>query len=228
MSSPKSSVAPADAPPIKQEIKEEEVEDTSFTAINKPDRKDSKDLTASAKRPAPEVDESVATPAKRTKGRLTPEGADMDPGARQRKKPPKKAVSTPKAIGTTVDELDPVDRKMIQMKDSGYGWKDIGKMWTEATGEVTAKSTLPNRYARIKANIMTMPEDEQRKLAEAIVWVEEDFEKTKWERISQRMQEQGVETKYAIGILQKQYQKMQAAAAATADGDKSGSTESPE
>ncbi|KAK7539425.1 uncharacterized protein J3D65DRAFT_675579 [Phyllosticta citribraziliensis] len=204
-------------PKIKQEIKDEEVE-TSFTAINAPAHEDSKDVATSVKRSASDVDERVASPAKRTKGRLTPEPTEEDllTPARQRK-PPKKNPSTPKTIGASLDQLDPLDLKLVQMKDSGYGWKDIGKMWTEATGEVTAKSTLPNRYARIKANIMTLPEDEQRKLVEAIAWVEEDYEKTKWERISQRMQEQGVETKYAISILQKQYQKMMAAAAPALD-----------
>ncbi|KAK8152259.1 hypothetical protein BC567DRAFT_253061 [Phyllosticta citribraziliensis] len=200
----------------KQEIKDEEVE-TSFTAINAPAHEDSKDVATSVKRSASDVDERVASPAKRTKGRLTPEPTEEDllTPARQRKLT--RRQSTPKTIGASLDQLDPLDLKLVQMKDSGYGWKDIGKMWTEATGEVTAKSTLPNRYARIKANIMTLPEDEQRKLVEAIAWVEEDYEKTKWERISQRMQEQGVETKYAISILQKQYQKMMAAAAPALD-----------
>lgn len=90
---------------------------------------------------------------------------------------------------------------MVQMKDAGKGWKVINAMWEKETGDRPAKSTLPNRYSRLMANLTSIPEDDQAKLAEAKAFVEQDFAKTKWERIGQRMRELGVENRYAVCVV---------------------------
>ncbi|KAK8232984.1 hypothetical protein HDK77DRAFT_494529 [Phyllosticta capitalensis] len=156
----------------------------------------------------------VESPVKRTKGRLTPPPMLNAETPRQRSTP--KKVSAPKAIATSLDQLSMLDRTMVQMKDAGKGWKEINAMWEKETGDRPAKSTLPNRYSRLMANLTSIPEDDQAKLAEAKAFVEQDFAKTKWERIGQRMRELGVENRYATTVLQKQWEKMEQAAARAA------------
>ncbi|EKG14130.1 hypothetical protein MPH_08703, partial [Macrophomina phaseolina MS6] len=98
------------------------------------------------------------------------------------------------------------------MKDQGKSWKDIAEVWKNATGVTPAKSSLPNRYARLRANITTMSEMDQNNLLTAKADVESAFEASKWERISQRMQDPGTTKKYSVSVLQKQLQKIGTAA----------------
>lgn len=59
--------------------------------------------------------------------------------------PQKKAIEG-RMIPRTLDECEDIDKNLINMRDSGKGWPEIRKMWQDATGERTGKSTLPNRY----------------------------------------------------------------------------------
>lgn len=108
-----------------------------------------------------------------------------------------------------MDELSSEDRLLLNMKDQGKSWKEIGEAWQAATGIAPAKSTLPNRYARLRANITTMSEADQRHLVAAKAAVEAEFEVSKWERIAQKMQELGSAEKFSSNVLQKQLAKMQ-------------------
>lgn len=67
---------------------------------------------------------------------------------RQRRPPARTAAS--RAIPRSLDECEPHDRQLIKMRDDGADWKSIREMWQKRTGEGTATSTLPNRYARLK------------------------------------------------------------------------------
>ena len=49
-------------------------------------------------------------------------------------------------IPRSYDECEDFDKQLISMRDAGTGWDQIRKAWTDATGEKTGKSTLPNRY----------------------------------------------------------------------------------
>ncbi|KAF4533816.1 uncharacterized protein LTHEOB_3429 [Lasiodiplodia theobromae] len=162
------------------------------------------------KRSAPETagDES---PVKKTKGRASPKG---NTPARQRKAPTK-TPNSGRAIATSKDELSAEDRLLLSMKDQGKSWKEIGEAWAAVTGTAPAKSTLPNRYARLRANITTMSEADQQNLIEAKAYVEQKQEQEKWEQIAQRMQELGSAEKFSITVLQKQLQKMEVAKAQT-------------
>lgn len=66
-------------------------------------------------------------------------------------------------------------------------------MWEMITGKKPAKSTLPNRYARLKANIEAVKEDDKPKLFEAKKTVEERFEREKWNQIAAAMKELGTD-----------------------------------
>jgi hypothetical protein len=47
----------------------------------------------------------------------------------------------------TFNQCSDYDRMLIEWKESGRTWEDIRKKWSEMTGDVTATSTLPNRYS---------------------------------------------------------------------------------
>ncbi|KAL0264797.1 hypothetical protein SLS55_000750 [Diplodia seriata] len=161
-----------------------------------------------AKRSAAESTED-GSPVKKTKGRASPKTATP---ARQRRAPVK-APSTARMIATSVDQLSSEDRLLLNMKDEGKSWKEIGEAWKMITGVAPAKSTLPNRYARLRANITTMTETDQQNLLTAKTYVEQKQEQEKWEQIAQRMQELGSSEKFSTTILQKQFQKMEVARA---------------
>ncbi|KAH7052052.1 hypothetical protein B0J12DRAFT_61793 [Macrophomina phaseolina] len=164
----------------------------------------------SAKRAANDGDENDSPPMKKKKkkGRASPKV----PATPRQRKAPTKTPSSARSIATTTDELSTEDRLLLSMKDQGKSWKDIAEVWKNATGVTPAKSSLPNRYARLRANITTMSEMDQNNLLTAKADVESAFEASKWERISQRMQDLGTTKKYSVSVLQKQLQKIGTAA----------------
>ncbi|OCK79715.1 hypothetical protein K432DRAFT_443679 [Lepidopterella palustris CBS 459.81] len=134
--------------------------------------------------------------------------------------PSKKAKASGKAIGgskiaTSIAELSTVDRLLLSMKDSGKTWSEINEAWKAATGETPGKSTLPNRYARLKANITQMKAEDQEKLMIAFKKVHDRFEREKWELVRKAMEEAGAES-YNTTILQKQHKKLSENTAASA------------
>lgn len=50
-------------------------------------------------------------------------------------------------MGKTFDLCSAQDKMLIEWKESGRTWDDIRKKWKEMTGDLTATSTLPNRYS---------------------------------------------------------------------------------
>jgi hypothetical protein len=70
------------------------------------------------------------------------------PKVRQRKSKGKTAVS--RVIPRSLEDCDEADKTLISMRESGLDWNPIRAKWLELTGEKTATSTLPNRYARLK------------------------------------------------------------------------------
>lgn len=88
-----------------------------------------------------------------------------------------------------MEELKAEDRMMIAMRDNGESWGKINEMWAAATGAAPGgKSTLPNRYARIKANLTQISEEHMEYLVEAHKKVHEQFEQEKWGRIKTVME----------------------------------------
>ncbi|OJD34389.1 uncharacterized protein BKCO1_23000123 [Diplodia corticola] len=197
---------------IKVEIKTEDVDHQ--TALEPGEGRAGTPVTVtpntppSAKRAATESADEGST-VKKTKGRASPKSSTP---ARQRKAPVK-TPSSGRTIATSVDQLSSEDRLLLNMKDQGKSWKEIGEAWKVITGIEPAKSTLPNRYARLRANITTMSETDQQLLLTAKAFVEQKQEQEKWEQIAQRMQELGSAEKFSVTVLQKQFQKMEAARA---------------
>jgi len=55
-----------------------------------------------------------------------------------------------RAIPRTYDECEEPDKMLISWRDEKKEWGVIKAEWKRLTGEGTAQSTLPNRYARLK------------------------------------------------------------------------------
>ncbi|OBT60936.1 hypothetical protein VE03_09277 [Pseudogymnoascus sp. 23342-1-I1] len=113
--------------------------------------------TPKAKKPAARARAANATPNGKNKRAVNEDDVDNDAFTTPTKKI-KAIVGTPKsgkgmAIGTSKDELSHEDKVLVQMKRDGKGWPEIREKWKEMTGKTVGGSTLPNRYARIMANL---------------------------------------------------------------------------
>lgn len=72
------------------------------------------------------------------------------PPPKKRKRQAGKKQLNSRVIPRSLDECDDADKELITMREAGNEWKTIRTRWAEMTGEQTATSTLPNRYARLK------------------------------------------------------------------------------
>ncbi|OBT72338.1 hypothetical protein VF21_09459 [Pseudogymnoascus sp. 05NY08] len=114
---------------------------------------------AKGKKPAAKARAANGTPGGKSK-RAVDEDVENDAFTTPTKKI-KAAVGTPKsggngkgmAIGASKDQLSHEDQVLLQMKKDGKSWPEIREKWKEMTGKTVGGSTLPNRYARIMANL---------------------------------------------------------------------------
>lgn len=64
-----------------------------------------------------------------------------------------------RGLPMSMKECSEADRMLLHMKDvDGKPWADIRATWKAMTGQETAASTLPNRYNRLKVNLMALEE----------------------------------------------------------------------
>lgn len=77
--------------------------------------------------------------------------------ARQRRAP-ENPVAPPRDIPASWDEADEADRMLVTRKENGDNWKTIYAAWEAMTGLTYSGSTLPNRYKRIKMQMMHLEE----------------------------------------------------------------------
>lgn len=113
--------------------------------------------TPKTKKLAAKARAANATPNAKNKRAVNEDDGDNDAFTTPTKKI-KAIVGTPKsgkgmAIGTSKDDLSHEDKVLVQMKQDGKGWPEIREKWKEMTGKTVGGSTLPNRYARIMANL---------------------------------------------------------------------------
>ncbi|TKA81975.1 hypothetical protein B0A49_00470 [Cryomyces minteri] len=128
------------------------------------------------------------------------------------RKAPTKAITPGRAIPRTMEECNEADRMLLSMRDTGKAWDEIKEAWEAATGEKVGRSTLPNRYTRLKANVMVFPAEDNIKLLAAKKTVEETFEKEKWSMIANDIIRNGGGA-HSVTILQKQHKKLMETAA---------------
>jgi hypothetical protein len=87
-------------------------------------------------------------------------------------------------------ELTAEDRMLVTLRDKGESWAKVTDMWTTITGAPPGgKSTLPNRYARLKANLTNFPEEHMDLLLAAYKKVIDQIEVEKWGRVKSAMEE---------------------------------------
>lgn len=98
-----------------------------------------------------------ASPAAETppaaKSSATPYSLPGLPPPKKRKRKPGKKQLNSRVIPRSLAECDDADKELITLREAGSEWKVIRARWEELTGEQTATSTLPNRYARLKSVI---------------------------------------------------------------------------
>lgn len=83
------------------------------------------------------------------------------------------------------------DKMLLTLCDAGAPWSEIRAKWKAMTGDNTAYSTLPNRYSRLKAAYVVIPEEEYAGLLEAKQEVDGEIERERWGRVAERMVEKG-------------------------------------
>ncbi|KAF6220496.1 hypothetical protein HO133_002929 [Letharia lupina] len=132
----------------------------------------------------------------------------------RKRQAPKKELAAPRGIPSSWDNADHADRMMVTMKEKGEGWAEIRAAWKEATGQDTASSTLPNRYNRIKVNMMRMKEGDDQHLLLAKKEIEDAYNTGFWANVAANMERRGAD-KYPSAFLQKTFKELEAAGKAT-------------
>lgn len=137
-----------------------------------------------AKTPAPQTPSPKKRNAKKkgdTDESVSPSKSDGGMTVRdtpRKRAAPKIGLAAPRGIPKSWENADTVDRMLVTMKEAGETWAAIREAWKRETGEDTAgrsvalvltesslqadifTSTLPNRYTRIRVNMMRLkPED---------------------------------------------------------------------
>ena len=117
-----------------------------------------------------DVKRSVPKPKGGKKIKATESAEDSAEGPNSQESPtttklgtPRKraAVTKDKAVArglpTSMEQASDADKMLLHMKDvENKPWAEIRKMWKVMTSQETASSTLPNRYNRLKANLMVL------------------------------------------------------------------------
>lgn len=75
---------------------------------------------------------------------------DTLPPQQKKKRQFKGKTTAARLIPRTYESCDEADRMLVSWRDEKKDWGPIKAEWKRLTGEATAQSTLPNRYARIK------------------------------------------------------------------------------
>lgn len=88
-------------------------------------------------------------------------------GSKTHKEPHVKSTIIPSCW----EEASAADRMLVTMRGQGAEWGKIRELWKDITGQDTAKSTLPVRYMRIKANLMRLEDGDVRVLLVHISWL---------------------------------------------------------
>ncbi|KAI5303295.1 hypothetical protein KEM56_007703 [Ascosphaera pollenicola] len=122
--------------------------------------------------------------------------------------PRKRQAGNKIKIPTCIEEASEEDRMLLRMKDEeGASWLEIRQAWEQVTGVVTGKTTLCNRYARIKANFTVVSEDDVSRLIDVTRAVEAELEREKLGRISKALVGAGGGS-YDTNVIQKKLKEL--------------------
>ncbi|MCJ1466260.1 hypothetical protein MMC07_004879 [Pseudocyphellaria aurata] len=124
-------------------------------------------------------------------------------GKIRRRQAPLNTIAPSRDIPISYEEADEADKLLLDMRDSGTPWKIIRAAWTEKNRQETGGSTLPNRYKRIKIQMMRLKEGDAEHLLAAAAEVEAEFKASKFALMAAKIEAAGGET-YSPMFLQKQ------------------------
>ena len=120
-----------------------EEEETTQTCIIKPDPEQSATIS------------NAKTMSKEQK-KKNPKASVATEGISRRPAKINKAKTGILPTHTSWAEAGEADRMLVTLRDNGENWAKIREQWKEMTGLDTAASTLPTRYSRLKASMMTL------------------------------------------------------------------------
>ncbi|EME47105.1 hypothetical protein DOTSEDRAFT_124315 [Dothistroma septosporum NZE10] len=137
---------------------------------------------------------TVAAPPSSPRPSIAKKRTAPTPKMEVKKRKTGKKTMASRPIPRSLEECSEPDKMLIKMRDEGSEWGPIRKEWKELTGESTATSTLPNRYARLKSNFTVVREEDNALLLSAKREVEESFEAQKWDLVARVVAEKGGDT----------------------------------
>lgn len=98
---------------------------------------------------------------------------------------------------------------LLGWRDANKEWGPIRAEWQRLTGEVTAQSTLPNRYTRLKTNFAVLNEEDNAILVRAKREVEDAFQAQKWSLVARLLVQKGGSDHVSCPVvLQRQWKKL--------------------
>lgn len=110
--------------------------------------------------------------------------------------------STP--IPSTLSECSEADRQLLSLRSAGESWPRITAIYTSLTGRSVGKSTLPNRYYRLKEKFSAIREEDNARIVAAKKEVDEEFERVRWGRVKERVVAMGGGS-YEERVLKRHY-----------------------
>ncbi|KAL9094249.1 MAG: hypothetical protein Q9165_003389 [Trypethelium subeluteriae] len=162
------------------------------------------------KRMKQETSDDEATPASLAKIPRKQNAVDAAAASRVESSPKIRETPGRKGLPSSLEDLPQIDKDIIFLnEEKGKSWDQIRKWYIRQTGETPGKSTLGNRYARIKAAVEPFTDNDKKLLIESKAAVEAAFEKEKWLKISNLMAEKGSSKKFNGQSLQRQWKKVE-------------------
>ncbi|KAF4550097.1 Hypothetical protein D9617_18g032880 [Elsinoe fawcettii] len=113
-------------------------------------------------------------------------------GTARKRNAPKKPVLAKQSIPRSYAECGEADKALVDMRDAGEEWDAIATKYAEISGITTdCKSTLPNRYSRMKTNFVTMNDEDAIILFQAKIEIDKQMADELWGRVAEKVEELG-------------------------------------
>ncbi|KKK14839.1 hypothetical protein AOCH_004935 [Aspergillus ochraceoroseus] len=196
-------------------------EHTSATLEQTTEEQDTLALTVTPKNTPSKID-ATSTPRKRGRkpGSSTNPKSRGSPVKRSKKEnpaPTATATATAKStqIPTSYNAAGPADRLILRMRDEEKRpWAEITKAYVDLTAVQVGVSSIQKRYKTMKANFVSLSEEDTTRFLKIKKDIEDRFDLEKWARIAEVL-EQESGTKYPAAALLKKFKELNRKGAAT-------------
>ncbi|KKK21044.1 hypothetical protein ARAM_006809 [Aspergillus rambellii] len=199
-------------------------EHTSATLEQTTEEQDTLALTVTPKNTPSKID-ATSTPRKRGRkpGSSTNPKSRGSPVKRSKKETPAPTTATATAtaaakstqIPTSYNAAGPADRLILRMRDEEKRpWAEITKAYVDLTAVQVGVSSIQKRYKTMKANFVSLSEEDTTRFLKIKKDIEDRFDLEKWARIAEVL-EQESGTKYPAAALLKKFKELNRKGAAT-------------